>query len=167
MEFAVRNSEFVSEIGLENGTRSGGGWINSGSSISDLVRGSENIAYPDIGIFGAFQRFHGCNRRQNTRESESDRNYSANRRITYYVDNMSTRPENLSVEGKYKMDIRQETAGKQGRPQEQISKSRKTENASHSKPKVGPGPWGLGWHVIDVSIIDSIFGTVPEDGRQY
>lgn len=80
---------------------------------------------------------------------------------------MSTRPKNLSVEGKYKMDIRQETAGKQGRPQEQISKSRKTENASHSKPKVGPGPWGLGWHVIDVSIIDSIFGTVPEDGRQY
>ena len=45
VEFAVRFSEFVSEIGLESGSRSGGGWedraceVNTGSSISedDLV----------------------------------------------------------------------------------------------------------------------------------
>lgn len=63
MEFAVRFSEFVSKIGLENGTRSGGGWKdracegNSGSSISEdeLVRDFEiNIACPDIGNFEAF-----------------------------------------------------------------------------------------------------------------
>lgn len=64
MEFAVRFSEFVSWIGLENDTRSGGGWMDRaceviiGSSIfeDELVRGFEVdiIAYPDIGIFPSF-----------------------------------------------------------------------------------------------------------------
>jgi hypothetical protein len=61
MEFAVRFSEFVSEIGLENGTRSGRGWkdraceVNTGSSISEDDPGFEiDIPYPDIRIFKAF-----------------------------------------------------------------------------------------------------------------
>lgn len=74
IEFAVRFSEFVSEIGLEDGSRSGGGWkdraceVNTGSSISE----DDDISYSKFPVISWLQQ-----ERINTRES--DRNPASGR----------------------------------------------------------------------------------------